>query len=307
MTPTTDTSPKHWGRPHFCKAGIKGFADPDVKPSEIIQQISDRNRQDAPLLKTELTINAYIPTMKVKDIDKIMEVTWCQSQYVSNNKLNSAIWTLLTSLGDCFTLCSTITNTGAPSNYRRPDIAHNIKLHTALSDKAYQTYLEKAEQDKDSGFQGYPECVSNKLWDEFLVNQFNKDILQKFTTQNLKSPKKIWSRVHDTRTWCQNAINYVTRCVCVWSLPPVEGGCPLMRYQPQGEFTPPNACNVIPPFTWLGKLLTCWRHVGPTAECRHFWPASPCRGDTKPIPTQYFCVEDCQHSPNLYFSTRATY
>jgi hypothetical protein len=35
--------------------------------------------------------------------------------------------------------------------------------------------------------------------------------------------------------------------VCVCSRPPVEGSCPLMQYQPQGEFTPPNACNVIPP------------------------------------------------------------
>jgi hypothetical protein len=36
-------------------------------------------------------------------------------------------------------------------------------------------------------------------------------------------------------------------CVCVCSRPPVEGSCPLTRYQPQGEFTPLNACNVIPP------------------------------------------------------------
>ncbi len=33
--------------------------------------------------------------------------------------------------------------------------------------------------------------------------------------------------------------------VCVW--PPVERGYPLTRYQSQGEFTPPNACDVIPP------------------------------------------------------------
>jgi hypothetical protein len=37
------------------------------------------NRQDTPLLKMELTINAYIPIMKVKDIDKIMKVTRYQS------------------------------------------------------------------------------------------------------------------------------------------------------------------------------------------------------------------------------------
>jgi hypothetical protein len=36
-------------------------------------------------------------------------------------------------------------------------------------------------------------------------------------------------------------------CVCVCSRPPVEGSCSLTRYQAQGEFTPPNACNAIPP------------------------------------------------------------
>ncbi len=52
--------------------------------------------------------------------------------------------------------------------------------------------------------------------------------------------------------------------------------------------------------TWLGKSPTCRQHVGPTAKCRHFWLTSPCRGDTKPIPTQYFCVGDCRHSPNFF-------
>jgi hypothetical protein len=36
-------------------------------------------------------------------------------------------------------------------------------------------------------------------------------------------------------------------CVCVCVSPPVERGYPLTRYRSQGEFTPPNACDVIPP------------------------------------------------------------
>ena len=44
---------------------------------------------------------------------------------------------------------------------------------------------------------------------------------------------------------------------------------------------------------WLGKSATCWQHVGPTAKCQHIWPACPCRGDTKLILTQHFCVGDC--------------
>ena len=47
--------------------------------------------------------------------------------------------------------------------------------------------------------------------------------------------------------------------------------------------------------TWLEMLATCWQHVAPTAKCWHFWPTSPCHGNTKPISTQYFCVGDCQH------------
>ena len=50
--------------------------------------------------------------------------------------------------------------------------------------------------------------------------------------------------------------------------------------------------------THVGDMLvTCWQHVASTAKCRHFWPTSPCCGYTKLIPSQYFCVGDCQHSP----------
>jgi hypothetical protein len=104
---------------------------------------------------------AHVPTMKVKDINKVLEVTRCRSQYVLDKKLNSAMQNLSTSLGDWFTLCSAITNAGAPSKDKRPAIAHKMKLHTGLSDKAYQTYLEKAEQVDYLGFQWYPECTSN--------------------------------------------------------------------------------------------------------------------------------------------------
>jgi hypothetical protein len=45
----------------FCTSGIKCFANPNQKSADIIQQCSDGNRQDTPLLKMELTINAYIP------------------------------------------------------------------------------------------------------------------------------------------------------------------------------------------------------------------------------------------------------
>jgi hypothetical protein len=40
--------------------------------------------------------------------------------------------------------------------------------------------------------------------------------------------------------------------------------------------------------TWLGMFTTCRQHFAPIAKCRHFWPTSPCRGNTKLIMTQYF-------------------
>jgi hypothetical protein len=45
--------------------------------------------------------------------------------------------------------------------------------------------------------------------------------------------------------WVSKKIEIANVCVC--SCPLVGGSCPLIRYQPQGEFTPPNTCNVIPP------------------------------------------------------------
>jgi hypothetical protein len=39
---------------------------------------------------------------------------------------------------------------------------------------------------------------------------------------------------------------YVCVCVFVCSCPPVEGSCPLTRYQPQGKFTPPMPATSYP-------------------------------------------------------------
>ena len=40
--------------------------------------------------------------------------------------------------------------------------------------------------------------------------------------------------------------------------------------------------------TWLGKLPTCRRHVGPTAKSWHIWPTGPRRADTNLFPTLFF-------------------
>jgi hypothetical protein len=54
------------------RGDIKGFADPKLQLNKIIQDIFDGKKSDAPLLKSKITITAYIPTNTVKDIDKIM-------------------------------------------------------------------------------------------------------------------------------------------------------------------------------------------------------------------------------------------
>jgi hypothetical protein len=62
------------------RGDIKGFADPKVPPRKLIQDIFDGKRSSAQLLKSDITITAYIPTMSVKEIDTIMEVMHGQSQ-----------------------------------------------------------------------------------------------------------------------------------------------------------------------------------------------------------------------------------
>jgi hypothetical protein len=90
------------------RGNIKGFADPKLQPSKIIQDIFDGKRSDVPLLKSKITITAYIPTMMVKNIDKIMELTRGQIQSISDNKLSSAMQTLSTSLHDYLTICTSL-------------------------------------------------------------------------------------------------------------------------------------------------------------------------------------------------------
>jgi hypothetical protein len=124
--------------------------------------------------------------MRVKDINRIIEVTWTQSQYVCNNKLNSTMQTPSTTLSDWLTLCSTVTNQPASEN-KKPAINHSIKLHTALSDTGHQTLLEKNEEEDDTTFNRYPECIDNEDWDTFLVNPFDLETLQTFTRTNLQS------------------------------------------------------------------------------------------------------------------------
>jgi hypothetical protein len=88
----------------------------------------DGKTSDAPLLKSNITITAYIPTMVVKDIDAIMEVTCGQSQSVSDNKLSSAMRTLSTSLHDCLSICILYVSSRQIAQDARPDIHYTITV-----------------------------------------------------------------------------------------------------------------------------------------------------------------------------------
>jgi hypothetical protein len=143
----------------FSTAQIKGYQNPHLEPEEIIQKSFDGTRTDAPLLKSELTITACKPTMRVKEIDKIMEVTRTQSQYVSENKLNSAMQTLSIMLSDWLTLCSKATDEQAKN--KKPQIEHRIQLQKSMDEKQYTRLIEKKEEQYDRGFNWFPECISD--------------------------------------------------------------------------------------------------------------------------------------------------
>ncbi len=100
-------------------------------------------RSDAPLLKSEITITAYIPTMAVKDIDTIMEVTRGQSQSIFDNKLSSAIQTLSTRYHDCLSICISLGSSRQLSQDARPNIHYKITVQQAITDQAYRRKLEQ--------------------------------------------------------------------------------------------------------------------------------------------------------------------
>jgi hypothetical protein len=178
------------------RGDIKGFADSKVPPKKLIQDIFDGKRSDAPLLKSEITITAYIPTMAVKDIDTIMEVMRGQSQSVSDNELSSAMQTLSSSLHDCLSICISLGSSRQLSQDARPNIHYRITVQQAMTDQAYRRKLEQNDDySNDEDFGWYPECISNKNWMAFLKNPFDTEILTNYTKQNLECKSKISKRV----------------------------------------------------------------------------------------------------------------
>ncbi len=56
-------------------------------------------------------------------------------------------------------------------------------------------------------------------------------------------------------------------CVCVWTWPPVEGGCPLTQYQLQVKFTPPQRLHCHTPSDFAcqfppGENVNWWVSLG---------------------------------------------
>jgi hypothetical protein len=160
------------------RGDIKGFSDPKVPPRKLIQDIFDGKRSNAPLLKSDITITAYILTMAVKDIDTIMEVTRDQSQSISDNKLSSAMRTLSTSLHDCLSICILLVSSRQIAQGARPDIHYTITVQRAITDQAYRKKIEQSDEySNNEDFGWYPECISNKYWQAFLKNPFDANIL----------------------------------------------------------------------------------------------------------------------------------
>jgi hypothetical protein len=178
----------------FSTAKIKGYQYLNIEPEEIIQEIYDGKRTNAQLLKSELTVTAYIPTMQVKEIDQIMEVTRNQSQHISKNKLNLATQSLSIMLSEWLTLCLKVSE-GQPQN-KKPIIEHRFQLHRSLDAKGYMKLLDNDNMEKDWGYNWFPECISNEVWEEFLENLFDSKILHTFTNTNLQS-----EQIYNNDTW----------------------------------------------------------------------------------------------------------
>jgi hypothetical protein len=93
---------------------------------------------DASLHKTELTITAFIPTMEIMDIGQIMALTQQQRQFVSENKINSAVKTLAMNLQDWLTICVTLPPLTKVQAEIRPQVTQTTNLQTHLTEEQYR-------------------------------------------------------------------------------------------------------------------------------------------------------------------------
>jgi hypothetical protein len=165
---------------------IKGYyADNEKTPHQIIREIFNGSNKTAKMLKTLMTVMAYIPTRQNENINEIMVATRMQSQHVSENKLSSATRTLCTDLSDYLQKVSPTEISSGQPKYT-PKIKYRYDVQRAVNEKQYQAAKEKCREEEEE-YEGplIPKCIDGKDWRRFVSNP--KDTIHDFTKSSLSS------------------------------------------------------------------------------------------------------------------------
>jgi hypothetical protein len=139
------------------------------------------------MLKTKMSVMAYIPKMRETAIDKLFEAVRAQSKHVSENKLSSAARTLSTLLCDWLKKCSPQSVSGVPIQ-KQPDIEHVYTIQSAMDVKKFKDHKLRFSVENDNNLKDWiPECIKSDDWLAFLRNPFESETLRQFTRDCLAS------------------------------------------------------------------------------------------------------------------------
>ena len=161
---------------HFAERNIKGFnTSLASRPTRLIENIFAGRYMTVKMLRTDMRINAYIPTDRGSKITELMSAMTDQSWHVSENKLNSAKRSVSSALAEWLQQCSPNAVISVKPD-KEPDVQYQIKLHTSLTPKKYSTLCEgEVGEGVDSAFEWYPTFVKGKKWTHYVENPFDED------------------------------------------------------------------------------------------------------------------------------------
>jgi len=169
---------------------IKRYRANNREPRDVLTGIFNGTNRSAKMLKTVMNVMAYIPTLQVTDIGKIMTATRTQSQILSENKLISATRTLPTLLSDSLKICANQPLSG--KSIIRPDIKYTYRLQRGLTETGFNKAKKLAEENElDYQMQldeEIPRCLTGIEWRNFVENPAEN--VHVFTRQCLSSQVK---------------------------------------------------------------------------------------------------------------------
>jgi hypothetical protein len=160
----------------FDERAIKGYSQIfGQDPGRIIGDIFRQDDNAPKMLRTEMTINAYIPIDHSVKITELMKAVTEQSRHLSENKLNSAKLTVSSALAEWLLQCSPdAVITVKPD--KEPVHEYQITLHTALTPKKYYNLFKgEVGEGVDSWFGWYPTFLKKSKWSRYVENPFDED------------------------------------------------------------------------------------------------------------------------------------